>query len=179
MQQKHGQVGRRIFCRPRDLDRTLTRQEEYFEIKLRTSDQLEETPAFKSGLLWETRDGGGSGAVRSRSRWPRSFIFRTARLEFPKVPPSLERREEYGNGRQFQSLVKRLSAIVVFYFHFFTNQGPKFWHFKNNWGFDPMNRKIWQHLWDMLNCKVQDVPLSISILATCFPFLLFLKRHPM
>ena len=110
-------MGRRIFCWPRDLDRTLTRQEEYFEIKLRTSDQLEETPAFKSGLLWETRDGGGSGAVRSRSRWPRSFIFRTARLKFQTVPPSLEQREEYGSGRQYQSLVKRLSAIVVFYFH--------------------------------------------------------------
>ena len=123
MQQKHGQVGRRIFCCPRDLDRTLTRQEEYFEIKLRTSDQLEETPAFKSGLLWETRDGGGSGALRSRSRWPRSFIFRTARLEFPKVPPSLKRRKEYGNGRQFQSLVKRLSAIVVFYFYFLQIRG--------------------------------------------------------
>ena len=69
--------------------------------------------------------------------------------------------------------------LWCFIFIFFTNLGPKFWHFKNNWGFDPMNRKIWQHLWDMLNCKVQDVPLSIPILATCFPFLPFLKRHPM
>ena len=46
-------------------------------------------------------------------------------------------------------------------FSCFTNQGPKFWHFKNNWGFDRMNRKIWQHLWDMLYSRHHAADFSV------------------